>query len=58
MAKELNGHVISTSGGNLKSCPDCGRGPEAWEIRDYDPFFHDGWIYCQCGQYMMRYDAG
>jgi len=52
------GHIISTEGGNPKVCPKCGKGPGYWEVRNYDMMWHDGEIYCECGEYIRRYDAG
>ena len=55
---ESIGHLISMAPGHPQKCPKCGAGPDKWEIRDYDMLWHDGEIYCECGQYIRMYDAG
>lgn len=48
--------LISTA--EHSKCPDCGAPPSDWEIRNYDPMFRDGDIYCgKCGRYIRMYDA-
>jgi hypothetical protein len=52
-------HLISTDGGNPKTCPECGSTPDKWEVRDYDLATQTGDIYCgTCGKFVRMYDAG
>jgi hypothetical protein len=44
---------------NDTKCPKCGSEPEDHELRNYDPVWRDGDIYCKkCGTRVRTYDAG
>lgn len=39
-------------------CPKCGSPPSDHQLREYDPKFHDGEVYClKCGAYVRYWDA-
>lgn len=38
-------------------CPTCGRVGET-EIFNHSLMWHDGDIYCKCGQFIRHFDAG
>ncbi len=40
-----------------RNCPKCGSTPKDHEMRDFDPRFRDGDIYCtKCGGYVRMWD--
>lgn len=40
-------------------CPNCGSPPSDHEVRNYDPTWRDGDVYCtKCGVKVRNYDAG
>jgi hypothetical protein len=40
------------------NCPECGAPPFEHEVKDYDPAWQDGKVYCKCGAFVRHYDAG
>ncbi len=41
------------------NCPKCGAPPSRQKVRNYDPDFLDGDVYCTvCGSFVRHYDAG
>jgi len=41
-----------------KPCPKC-NSAEHLTIRDYDPIWHDGEVWCsRCNEFVRTYDAG
>lgn len=51
--------AISVTGDSSTTCPKCGAPMEEWELCDFNPVSHMGYIYCRrCGGYIRMYDAG
>lgn len=45
--------------GPHKHCPKCDSPPIKHELRNYDPMWHDGDVYCtKCGTRVRTWDAG
>lgn len=44
---------------NHPNCPKCGAPPKDHEVRNHDPIWLDGDVYCKkCGAYVRAFDAG
>lgn len=44
---------------NDKTCPKCGSTPDKHEVRNYNPIWRDGDVYCMvCNTKVRDYDAG
>lgn len=54
----VNRILDSAANGNPNKCPKCGNGPERWTVENHSLMWHDGDIYCECGQFIRKYDAG
>lgn len=43
---------------NSPNCPKCGAEPKDQEVRNYDPIWRDGEVFCvKCGTKVRDYDA-
>ena len=47
-------HVLAPT----PNCPNCGAPPSKFVVRNHSLMWHDGDVYCECGQYIRPYDAG
>lgn len=42
-----------------ETCPHCGAGLEHLVVREYDPVWHDGKVWCtECDKFVREWDAG
>ena len=57
--KELPKSELLRQRAEARKCKNCGALPKDHVVRDYDPIWLDGKVYCtKCGAFVRDYDAG